>query len=283
MQLPGPDYPAPAKLNLFLHVVGRRGDGYHLLQSVFTLVDLQDRLRFALRGDGAVRRVNDVPGVPAEEDLVVRAAALLKEATGTPLGVDIEVEKNIPIGGGLGGGSSDAATVLVALNRLWKTGFEAEALAEIGAGLGADVPFFIFGRSAWAEGIGDRLTPVEIAPRWYVILAPPVQVPTPVAYGAPELTRNTEPLKIEDFSARPSGAKFHNDLEPVVTARFPEVREHLAWLRKHGDARMTGSGACVFAAFDDRESAQRVIDALPRTMKGFIAQGLTQHPLFAAP
>ena len=283
MRLPGPDYPAPAKLNLFLHVVGRRGDGYHLLQSVFTLVDLQDRLRFALRGDGAVQRVNDVPGVPPEEDLVVRAATLLQEATGTAHGVDIEVEKNIPIGGGLGGGSSDAATVLVALNRLWKTGFEAEALAEIGSGLGADVPFFIFGKSAWAEGIGDRLTPVEIAPRWYVILAPPVQVPTPVAYGAPELTRNTEPLKIEDFSAQLPGAKFHNDLEPVVLARFPEVREHLAWLRKHGDARMTGSGACVFAAFDDRESAERVIDALPRTMKGFIAQGLKQHPLFAAP
>ncbi|MFZ3321721.1 MAG: 4-(cytidine 5'-diphospho)-2-C-methyl-D-erythritol kinase [Usitatibacter sp.] len=283
MRLPGPDYPAPAKLNLFLHVVGRRGDGYHLLQSVFTLVDLQDQLRFALRGDGAVRRVNDVPGVPPEEDLVVRAATLLQEATGTAHGVDIEVEKNIPIGGGLGGGSSDAATVLVALNRLWKTGFEAEALAEIGAGLGADVPFFIFGKSAWAEGIGDRLTPVEIAPRWYVILAPPVQVPTPVAYGAPELTRNTEPLKIEDFSAQLPGAKFHNDLEPVVVSRFPEVREHLAWLRKHGDARMTGSGACVFAAFDDRESAERVIDALPRTMKGFIAQGLKQHPLFAAP
>jgi 4-diphosphocytidyl-2-C-methyl-D-erythritol kinase len=279
VQLPGPDYPAPAKLNLFLHVVGRRADGYHLLQSVFTLVDLQDRLRFAVRTDGVVRRVNDVPGVPAEEDLVVRAALLLQEATGTPLGADIEVEKNIPIGGGLGGGSSDAATVLVALNRLWKTGFDAEALAEIGAGLGADVPFFIFGRSAWAEGIGDRLKPIEIAPRWYVILAPPVQVPTPVAYGAPELTRNTEPLKIEDFSAHSHGVKFHNDLEPVVVSRFPEVREHLAWLRKHGDARMTGSGACVFAAFDDRESAQRVIDALPETMKGFIAQGIAQHPL----
>jgi len=279
VQLPGPDYPAPAKLNLFLHVVGRRGDGYHLLQSVFTLVDLQDRLRFAVRDDGAIRRANDVPGVAADQDLVVRAALLLQEASGTSKGADIEVEKNIPIGGGLGGGSSDAATVLIVLNRLWKAGFDGEALAEIGAGLGADVPFFIFGKSAWAEGIGDRLRPIQVAPRWYVILAPPVQVPTPVAYGAAELTRNTEPLKIEDFSAQAQGFKFHNDLEPVVTARFPEVREHLAWLRKHGDARMTGSGACVFAAFDDRESAQRVFDALPSTMKGFIAQGITQHPL----
>jgi 4-diphosphocytidyl-2-C-methyl-D-erythritol kinase len=279
VQLPGPDYPAPAKLNLFLHVVGRRADGYHLLQSVFTLIGLEDRLRFAIRDDGAVRRVNDVPGVPAEQDLVVRAALLLKEATGTPRGVDIEVEKRVPMGGGLGGGSSDAATTLMVLNGLWKTGFDRAGLAEIGAGLGADVPFFIFGRSAWAEGIGDRLTALDIAPRWYVVLVPPVQVPTPVAYGAAELTRNTETLKIEDFSARPQGQKFHNDLEPVVVARFPEVGEHLAWLRKHGDARMTGSGACVFAAFDDRESAQRVIEALPGTMKGFIAQGLDRHPL----
>jgi len=279
LRLPGPDFPAPAKLNLFLHVVGRRADGYHLLQSVFTLIDFCDRLRFAVRDDGAVRRVNEVPGVPADQDLAVRAALLLKEASGTALGADIEVDKRIPMGGGLGGGSSDAATVLVALNRLWKTGFDREALAEIGAGLGADVPFFIFGRSAWAEGIGDRLTALEIAPRWYAILVPGVQVPTPVAYGAPELTRNTEPLKIEDFSAGSRGGRFHNDLEPVVASRFPEVREHLAWLRKHGDARMTGSGACVFAAFDDRGSAQRVIDALPGSMKGFVAQGLAQHPL----
>ena len=279
MQLPGPDYPAPAKLNLFLHVVGRRADGYHLLQSAFTLIDLQDRLRFSVRDDGVIRRVNDVPGVPEDRDLIVRAAYLLQEATGSTHGADIEIDKRIPMGGGLGGGSSDAATVLVVLNRLWKTGFDAEALAEIGAGLGADVPFFIFGRSAWAEGMGDRLKPLEIARRWYVVLVPPVQVPTPVAYGAAELTRNTEPLKIEDFSAQPPGPRFHNDLEPVVVARFPEVREHLAWLRKHADARMTGSGACVFAAFDDREGAQRVIDALPGTMKGFIAQGLHRHPL----
>jgi 4-diphosphocytidyl-2-C-methyl-D-erythritol kinase len=279
VQLPGPDYPAPAKLNLFLHVVGRRSDGYHLLQSAFTLIGFEDRLRFAIRDDGAVRRVNDVPGVPAEQDLAVRAALLLQEATGTPQGVDIEVDKRIPMGGGLGGGSSDAATVLLVLNDLWKTGFDREALAEIGAGLGADVAFFIFGRSAWAEGIGDRLTDLEIAPCWYVVLVPPVQVPTPVAYGAAELTRNTETLKIEDFSARPQGVRFHNDLEPVVVARYPEVREHLAWLRKHGDARMTGSGSCVFAAFDDRESAKRVMDALPGTMKGFIAQGLDRHPL----
>ncbi len=279
MELAAPDYPAPAKLNLFLHVVGRRRDGYHLLQSVFTLIDLHDTLRFRVRSDGVVRRVNDVPGVPPAEDLVVRAALVLQEASGTPQGADIEIEKRIPMGAGLGGGSSDAATTLLALNRLWRTGFDREALAEIGAGLGADVPFFIFGRPAWAEGIGDRLRDVDLPPRWYVVLTPPAHVPTQAVYTAPELTRNTEPLKMEDFSAHPSDSRFRNDLEPVVTARFPVVREHLEWLRQHGQARMTGSGSCVFAAFESREAAQRVIDALPPAMRGFIAQGLTHHPL----
>ena len=289
MQLPAPDYPAPAKLNLFLHVVGRRADGYHLLQSAFTLIDLADTLRFRVREDGAIHRVNDVPGVPAAQDLSVRAALLLKEASGTALGADIEVDKRIPIGGGLGGGSSDAATTLLALNGLWKSGFEREALAEIGAGLGADVPFFIFGRNAWAEGIGDRLRELEMAPAWYVVLVPPVQVPTQAAYAAPELTRDTEALKMEDFSAFPAGfhvgaaaRALHNDLEPVVVARFPEVDQHLEWLRKRAPmARMTGSGSCVFATFEDRAAAERVIGALPAPMHGFIAQGLEQHPLLA--
>lgn len=279
MDLPGPDYPAPAKLNLFLHVVGRRRDGYHLLQSVFTLIDLHDRLRFRVREDGAIQRVNEVAGVPPDQDLAVRAARLLQEASGVPQGADIELDKRIPMGGGLGGGSSDAATVLLALNRLWKTGFDREALAEIGGGLGADVPFFIFGRPAWAEGIGDRLRDIDVPPAWYVVLTPPASVPTQSVYTAPELTRNTEPLKMEDFSAQPRDPRFHNDLESVVTERFPVVREHLDWLRKHGNARMTGSGSCVFAAFDSRVAAQRVIDALPGSMSGFIAQGLTHHPL----
>ena len=279
MQLAAPDYPAPAKLNLFLHVVGRRRDGYHLLQSVFTLIDLHDTLRFALRADGVVRRVNEVAGVLPAEDLAVQAALLLQEASGTEQGADIELDKRIPMGAGLGGGSSDAATTLLALNRLWKTGFDREALAEICAGLGADVPFFIFGRPAWAEGIGDRLRDVEVPPAWYVILTPPAQVPTQLAYTAPELTRNTEPLKMEDFSAHPNDPRFHNDLEAVVTSRFPVVRDHLEWLRQHGNARMTGSGSCVFAAFGSREEAQRVVDALPGSMSGFVAQGLTHHPL----
>ena len=277
MRLPGPDYPAPAKLNLFLHVVGRRDDGYHLLQSVFTLIDRGDRIRLRARDDGVIERVGDVPGVPAEDDLAVRAARLLQEASGTRLGADIEVEKHIPMGAGLGGGSSDAATVLMALDRLWGTGVGAEALAELAPTLGADVPFFLFGRSAWVEGIGERLSEVSVPERWYVVLTPPVAVPTRAIFTAPELTRNTEPLKMEDFSARPES--FHNDLEAVVTQRYPQVAAHLEWLRRHGDARMTGSGACVFAAFDTAAEARRVLGACPAPMTGFIAKGLVSHPL----
>jgi len=279
VRLPGPDYPAPAKLNLFLHVVGRRPDGYHLLQSAFTLIDHCDLVRVRARDDGSIRRVNDIPGVPSDKDLAVRAALLLQEASGTPLGADIEVEKRIPIGGGLGGGSSDAATVLLALDRLWSTGFGPEALAELAPALGADVAFFLHGGAAWAEGIGDELRSLDLPSRWYLVLVPPVGVPTREVFESPELTRNTEPLKMEDFSAQPRKAGFRNDLQPVVTARYPQVRQHLEWLATHAEARMTGSGSCVFAAFEDRESAQRVLDRLPATMKGFVAQGLARHPL----
>lgn len=288
MTLPGPDYPAPAKLNLFLHVVGRRADGYHRLQSAFALIDRADRLRFRVRADGRVERVNEVNGVPSDQDLAVRAARALQEATGTRLGADIEVEKLIPMGAGLGGGSSDAATALMALDRLWGTDLGDERLRAMGATLGADVPFFLFGRNAWVEGIGERLTELEIAPLWYVVLVPPVEVATASVFAAPELTRNTEPLKMEDFSALAgdfSGtredSRFRNDLEPVVAGRHPAVAEHLAWLGRHGKARMTGSGGCVFAAFASRGRAQQVIDALPEGMTGFIARGLDRHPLRA--
>jgi 4-diphosphocytidyl-2-C-methyl-D-erythritol kinase len=290
LRLDGPDYPAPAKLNLFLHVVGRRPDGYHLLQSALTLIDRCDLVRLRVRGDGIVRRANDVAGVPEEQDLALRAARRLQAATGTPLGADIELDKRIPMGAGLGGGSSDAATVLVALDRLWKTGLGDDALHRLALELGADVPFFVHGRSAWVEGIGERVRTLEIPPRWYVVLVPPVAVPTQAAFAAPELTRNTEALKMEDFSAQLRAdfdsavfgtPRLHNDLEPVVAARYPAVREHLEWLRARGRARMTGSGACVFAAYAGREEAQRVIDELPGSMQGFIARGLTQHPLRA--
>ena len=281
MTLPGLDYPAPAKLNLFLHVVGRRPDGYHLLQSVFTLLDYGDNIRIRVRDDGQVRRVNDLPGIPEADDLTVRAAQMLREASGTTRGADIEVEKRIPLGGGLGGGSSDAATTLLALDRAWGTGFGPEVLGELAASLGADVPVFLFGQSAWAEGVGDLLRPLSLPPAWYLVLTPPVAVPTREIFAAPELTRDTEPLKMEDFSAHPQDPRFRNTLEPVVTARYPMVREHLEWLRQHGDARMTGSGSCVFAAYDRREKAQQVLD-LASPMKGFIAQGMATHPLRAA-
>ena len=280
MNLPGPDWLAPAKLNLFLHVVGRRDDGYHLLQTVFTLIDRCDRLRIRARTDGRIERSNVVPGVPPDQDLAVRAARLLQEASGTSQGADIEVEKAIPIGGGLGGGSSDAATVLMALDRVWGTGFGTEALAELAGSLGADVPYFILGVPAWAEGVGDRLTPIAIGPRWYLVLVPPVEVPTREIFAAPELTRDTEPLKMEDFSARLGGRRFANDLEPVVTARYPVVSHYLEWLRQRAaHARMTGSGACVFAEFERHEDAQAVAHELPASMQGFVARGLMEHPL----
>ena len=280
MRLPGPDYPAPAKLNLFLHVVGRRDDGYHLLQSVFHLIDRCDTLRIRVREDGEIRRVSELRGVAPRDDLMIRAAQMLKEASGTALGADLEVQKAIPIGGGLGGGSSDAATTLLVLDRLWKTGFGAEALAELAPSLGADVPFFLFGTTAWVEGIGERLAAIDVPERWYVVLTPPVGVPTGSVFAAPELTRNTEPLKMADFSASQQD-RFKNDLEAVVIARFPEVRASLEWLRQHGKARMTGSGSCVFAEFESREAAQRVLDLLPAPMTGFVAKGLTHHPLRA--
>ena len=284
MRLPGPDYPAPAKLNLFLHIVGRLPDnGYHLLQSVFTPIDLCDRIRIQVRDDARIERVNDVPGVAADDDLAVRAAKLLQEATGTALGANIELDKRIPMGGGLGGGSSDAATVLLVLNRLWKTGFDEEALGEIGLALGADVPFFVQASPTWAEGIGDRLTPFYLPPAWYLVVAPAVSVPTSSIYAAPELTRNTEALKMEDFSAHPpdflKDRRFRNDMEAVVVARHAEVREALEWLAKRAKARMTGSGGCVFAAFASREAAQEVSEEVPATMKGFVARGLEHHPL----
>lgn len=275
-ELPGPDHAAPAKLNLFLHVVGRRADGYHLLQSAFALIDHADRLRFRVRDDGVIRRLNQLAGVAPEDDLVVRAARALQKAGGTTRGADIEVEKVIPMGAGLGGGSSDAATTLMVLDRLWGTGLGADRLRALGLDLGADVPFFLFGRNAWVEGIGERLFPIDLPPRWYVVLVPPVGVPTHEIFAAPELTRNTEALKMADFSAFEG---FRNDLEPVVLSRYPQVASHLEWLGRHGKARLTGSGSCVFAGFDDRATAEGVMAQVPAPMKGFVAQGLAKHPL----
>lgn len=268
-------YPAPAKLNLFLHIVGRRPDGYHLLQTAFRLIDLCDWLRFTPREDGEVRLVRAVPGVAADENLVVRAARLLQAEGAARAGVDIDLEKNIPIGGGLGGGSSDGATTLAVLNRLWSLGVPQEKLAELALALGADVPFFLFGRNAFGEGIGERLTPLELPRAWYVVLVPPVAVATRAIFAAPELTQNPKTIKISGFSA----GFGRNDLEPVVCRRHPEVAKHLEWLRRFGDARMSGTGACVFAEFAAEREARSVHSKMPADMRGFVVRGLDRQPL----
>jgi 4-diphosphocytidyl-2-C-methyl-D-erythritol kinase len=274
-------YPAPAKLNLFLHVVGRRSDGYHLLQTLFRFLDHGDSLRIEARLDGEIRLLAPLSGVPVEHDLCYRAARLLQEHAGCRLGADIALEKVLPMGGGLGGGSSDAATVLMALNRIWGLGIERAELQALGLRLGADVPVFVFGRSALAEGVGETLRPVTPAPASYVVLIPPVEVPTASVFKYPGLTRDTPQIKIAALpESGPEVGFGHNDLEPVVTALYPEVAECLAWLGQYGEARMTGSGACVFAGFADRAKADAVFAQRPEHWKGFVADGLDRHPLF---
>ena len=268
-------YPAPAKLNLFLHVVGRRDDGYHLLQTAFTFIDRRDFLSFAPRRDGEIVRVAGPSEIIADDDLCVRAARLLQSITKTRFGVSIELEKHLPLGAGLGGGSSDAATTLIVLNRLWNLDLRREALQEIGLELGADVPVFIFGRSAFAEGIGEKFAPIEVAKAWYVVLTPAVHVPTKDIFADAELTRDSIPIKMSDFSS----AELRNDLESVATRRFPEISHYLQWLNRYAAARMTGSGSAVFAAFSSAEGAENVFSALPGTMKGFVAEGWSVHPL----
>jgi 4-diphosphocytidyl-2-C-methyl-D-erythritol kinase len=273
--------PAPAKLNLFLHVVGRRADGYHLLQTLFRFIDLNDTLRFTVRTDGEVNRINPLDGVPPELDLCVRAARLLQLETGCKQGVDIKLDKQIPMGGGLGGGSSDAATTLLALNRLWGLGLSRERLMQLGLTLGADVPVFVFGENAFAEGVGERLQPYALPENWYVVLSPPVHVPTARIFTHPELTRNTISITIR---ALPNGCEFKtgllgNDLQPVACSLYPEIGQHLAWLAQFAPAMMTGSGACVFAEFETEAEAKTVMKQLPENMRGFVARGLQQHPL----
>lgn len=270
-------FPAPAKLNLFLHVVGRRSDGYHLLQTVFRFIDYGDELAFTVRSDGAVRRTTAIPGVPEEADLCVRAARLLQAHARCALGADIELFKRLPMGGGLGGGSSDAATTLIVLNRLWGTGLSRIQLQALGLQLGADVPVFVFGRNAFAEGVGERLQEVDPGPAWYVVLVPEAAVSTAEIFSAAELTRNTNAITIAAFSV----GQGRNDLEPVVCRRYPQVARHLEWLRRYGDARMTGSGACVFCTFGSEAEAARVLSELPAGMRGFVARGLDRHPLWS--
>lgn len=271
-------WPAPAKINLFLHVVGRRPDGYHLLQTAFHFLAHGDTLHFAPREDGDIRLLTPLPGVPPENDLTVRAARLLQAETGCTQGADIRVNKRLPLGGGLGGGSSDAATVLLALNHLWDTGVSRQRLQEIGLTLGADVPIFVYGHSAFAEGVGEALRPITPPPRHYLVVEPGVGVPTAAIFGAPELRRDTPAIDPEQWQPAVGG----NDLEPVACARFPAVAQALAALRlaaPDAPVRMSGSGACVFAEFLSATEAEAANRRLPADLRRWLAPGLSEHPL----
>ncbi len=276
------DCAAPAKLNLFLHLIGRRDDGYHLLQSVFQLIALGDTLHFDLRDDTAIVRSTDIAGVPAESDLIVRAARLLQAAAvargQAPCGATIAIDKRLPMGGGIGGGSTDAATTLIALNHLWQTGLSRRELMQLGLQLGADVPFFLSGGNAFVEGIGEQLTAIETPPAWFVLVHPGVSVPTPTIFRDPELTRDSKPVKMSDFSKRLPGFG-KNDLQAVAARAFPPVADALRWLSRHGEARMTGSGACVFAAFAKESDADDALRDLPAQWRGWKTRTLEAHPL----
>jgi 4-diphosphocytidyl-2-C-methyl-D-erythritol kinase len=276
-------WPAPAKLNLFLHITGRRADGYHELQTVFQLLDLSDTLEFIATQDGIISRDSGAASVRAEDDLAVRAAQALRDAAGrSDLGVRIAVRKRIPVGGGLGGASSDAATTLMALDRLWRLDLGPERLAELAPALGADVALFVRGRSAWAEGIGERLTPIALPPSWFAIIYPGVPVLTREMFQAPELTRNSPVVTLSDFLAwQDSGRVPRNDLAAAVVARYPAVRRALDWLAAHGAARLTGSGACAYIAVATQAAAQAALVGLPGDWQGFVARGLDDSPLIA--
>jgi len=270
-------WPAPAKLNLFLHVTGRRADGYHDLQTLFQLIDRCDTVGITLREDGLIERTAGPAEVAAEADLTVRAARALQSAAGVPLGASLRAIKRIPLGGGLGGGSSDAATVLLALNRLWGCGLPGTRLAEIGLALGSDVPVFVQGATAWAEGRGERLTPVTTPERWFVVVHPGVSVATSRVFQTPELTRNSPLITIRAFSE----AGGRNDCEPVVRRLFPEVAEALDWLARFAPARLTGTGSCVFASCATAAEAERIAARTPDRWRSFVARGLNESPLHA--
>ena len=273
---------APAKINLFLHITGRRADGYHTLQSVFQLLDFYDSIQVKVTSNQQIKRLNHVANVPELQDLCVRAAQALQLATGCQQGAEIKIEKRIPMGGGLGGGSSDAATVLLALNQLWQLNLNRTQLMQIGLSLGADVPVFIFGQTAWAEGIGEILSPVELPEqpqaRYYVVLTPDEHVSTEQVFANPRLTRDTKPLKIVDFSSGANSSSFRNDLETIVCEDFPAVATTLDWLKPYGEARMSGSGASVFVAVNSKQVADKILADKPANTAGFVAKGLIKHP-----
>ncbi len=268
-------WPAPAKLNLMLHITGRRQDGYHLLQTVFQFIDFSDSLDFSIRDDDVISRQSDWQVVAEADDLIVHAAKLLQQMSACNLGADINLQKRLPTGGGLGGGSSDAATTLVALNYLWGLELSIEQLAEIGLQLGADVPVFVHGKAAWAEGVGERLTAIEPEESWYLVLRPDCSVSTEEVFNLSDLTRNTPAIRIRDFLE--DGG--HNDCESVVRNLYPQVAEALDWLAQFAVARMTGTGSCIFAGFDKQQQAESVHEKLPQGWEGFVAKGLNNSPL----
>lgn len=271
----GARWPAPAKINLGLRILGRRADGYHTLQTVFQFLDWSDGLWLRVRRDGLIRRVRGPAGIPADQDLAVRAALRLREHVPTPLGLDIVVRKALPVGGGLGGGSSDAATVLVAANALWKLGLDRERLADIGLGLGADVPVFVHGHAAFAEGLGERLTPVSPPEGWYVVVHPGIEVATATVFGHAKLTRDSPAQTISGFLAAPP----HNDCTGVVCALCPPVADALAWLAAHGPAQLSGTGSCVYVPVVSRDAGRAIATRVPAPWAARVVRGLNRHPL----
>lgn len=277
--------PAPAKLNLFLHITGRRDDGYHLLQTVFQFLDYSDEIELTVRKDGVVNRLKGLEHIPPASDLCVKAAKLLKVETGTTLGVDLSIKKILPIGGGIGGGSSDAATVLQGLNKLWGCQLSNEELARLGLQLGADVPVFVQGFSAWAEGIGEQLLPIELEEKWFLVIHPQIPVSTAEIFNDKALTRDCEPLKIARFLKGNGFEDVSNVFEPVVKNKYPEIAKALDWLSHFSsakNARLTGTGSCLFASFDSEKNAKQVFDQLPKKWHGFVAKGLNESPLKSA-
>ncbi|NKI74019.1 4-(cytidine 5'-diphospho)-2-C-methyl-D-erythritol kinase [Dickeya sp. CFBP 2040] len=273
------DWPSPAKLNLFLYITGRRADGYHNLQTLFQFLDYGDTLTITPRQDKQIVLLTPLPGVPDEQNLVIRAARLLQDwcqHAGLPFaGADIAVDKRLPMGGGLGGGSSNAATVLVALNQLWHSRIPVDTLAALGLKLGADVPVFVHGHAAFAEGVGEQLTPVSPPEKWYLVVHPGVSIPTPLIFADPDLTRNTPVRPLSQLLTQ----TFSNDCEAVARKRFREVEERLLWLLEYAPSRLTGTGACVFAEFDTESAARQVLDRAPEGLNGFVARGVNVSPL----
>lgn len=277
MSAPAIFWPAPAKLNLFLHITGRRDDGYHLLQSVFQMLEYGDELSFDITNDGKISRLTDIPGVAEADDLIVRAAKLLQQTTGTALGANIQIKKVLPMGGGLGGGSSDAATVLVVLNQLWKTGLNLQQLADLGLTLGADVPVFVHGVTAFVEGVGEQVLAIDMPEKWFLVIHPQINVSTAKIFTDSGLTRDCAAIRICDLS----GVQITNVCEPIACKHYPEIAEAIAWLSGYNrSARMTGTGACVFTEFDSQQQAEDLLQRLPEKWRGFVAKGVNQSPLY---